>query len=159
MKMKGSAEPWQVSGVQDRDTRDFYWIARYGILLAFGVMVASLEALRPGMRFQVTAGTLLAFAGGAVAANMCWRVMWRAFTGGREKAVLFWGCFLFLALLAVGCFLYPLRFVQSEKLHDIFPALSMVVLAVSFWGCALRRLHLFFRTDEEETEAGDESRK
>ncbi len=132
----------------DKDAKDLYGIVRYGIAMAFGFMVASLEALRPGLEFQISFGTLLAFLLGAFSALAYWRVVWKAFAGGRRKSVLIWGSSLFLVFLGVGSFLYPLRYVQSEKLREIFPALAMVVLAASFWIFVLRRLHRYFSSDE-----------
>ena len=123
-----------------KDTRDFLRIAKWGTVISFGVMTGSLwamEASPGGLRFTLSAGVIPAALAGAVIALIYWRLLEKmiishektAAAGVEGKASVDFKKFAgFTALLFVAtllAFLYPLRYASSEKHLDI--AFGMVL--------------------------------
>ncbi|EEF58399.1 hypothetical protein [Pedosphaera parvula] len=128
-----------------------YKLVTYSTAVALGVMVASLEALRPtpsGFSFQISFRTLIAFVLGGAVAFPFWRFIFNGASWSNKRLTFAWICFLALLLaLGVGAFLYPLRYVPREKLPDILIGLLAAVLALSAIGFLLWRVKRFLDRD------------
>ena len=122
-----------------KDTRDFLRLAKWGTVISFGVMTGSLWAMEVtpnGFHFSFSVGVILAALVGVVVALIYWRLL-EKLMASREKAagatdgqtsVDFKKVAGFTALLVVAtllAFLYPLRYAPSEKHQDI--AFGMVL--------------------------------
>ncbi len=132
-----------------KDSRDFLRVAKWGTVLSFGVMTGSLwamEASPSGLRFQFTFGVIPATLVGVAVAFLYWRLLQKMIVshekssaaGGEGKASIDFKRFTgFTALLFVAtllAFLYPLRYAPSEKHTDI--AFGMVLAFACIAGVA-----------------------
>jgi hypothetical protein len=141
--------------------RRLYPIFTLSTAVAFGCMLATLEALRPdadGFSFEVTYKTLIAFVAGGVIAFPLWRLILNGTKlGQRNLNLATGGMVVLLLVLGVGAFLYPLRFVPREKWPDIRAGLLTAVCALSGVACLLWGVKRF--VDADEKEEADHSKK
>jgi len=129
----------------------FAKIVRGSTALGLGCMAAAVESLRSnatGFKFQFSMGTVAAFALGAVAGLVFWKLAAGSRLASRAGAAL-------LLMAGLGGFLYPLRFVPAEHMADIAVGLSVATCAVSIGGVLLWRMKRFF----DEDDAAGESKK
>src|SRR4051794_11560672 len=120
-----------------------YRVVTCSTALGFGCMFASLEALRPsptGFSFEFSLRTVIAFAVGGAWVFPFWRFLFKNSSASGRKMKIIWAVgFAALAVLGIGAFLYPLRFVPREKLPEIRTGLITAFFALSgvvglLWG-------------------------
>lgn len=136
---KAASEP------EPKSTRDFLNIASLSTALAFGCVAATVESLRgdrSGFSFQISVGTFAAFVVGAVVAIIYWRLALRNSFAARSASFL-------LALAGIGAFLYPLRFVPSERLPEVAIGLGTATCAISIVVWLLWRVKRFLDADSD----------
>jgi hypothetical protein len=141
---------WHVGAVNAGNERDLFKVMAISTALAFGALLASLESLRSGpegLTFQVSFRTLLAFLAGGGITLGCWRVIIRSGAVVRRTSLV--AGTILLALIGIGAFLYPLRFVSREKLPDILVGLGLAACALSVVGGLLWLVHRFLSRDSE----------
>ena len=138
-------------------------IAGAGASVAFGAMVASLFALKPvpdGLSFELNVGAVISFLVAAAFAWMYWRMvarmaMEKAPAQRRKKFVLF---SIGLLIVGVVSFLYPLKFIPSEKRKDVFIGLALAMGCIGGVGVVMWRVKRFLDADlkksEEESSEG-----
>ena len=129
----------------------FATIVRGSTALGLGCMAAAVESLRSnatGFAFQFSMGTIAAFALGAAAGLVFWKLAAGSPLAARAGAAL-------LLMAGLGGFLYPLRFVPSEHMADIAVGLTVATCAVSIGGVLLWRMKRYF----DEDDAAQESKK
>ena len=133
-------------------SRGLYKIVLGSTALALGGMAAALEALRPsatGFGFRISVWTFVAFAVGWAAGLLYWKLEARSRLAGRIGNA-------FLLLAGLGGFLYPLRFVPSDKKADIGIGLGLAVCALSMGAFLLWRMKRFFDKDNAAVERKSE---
>ena len=133
-----------------RDDRPVFRIIIYCLSLAFAVMVASLEALRPspnGFAFQVSWRTWLTFFIGAAFFVMCFKMIFLSPSKKRRVAAL-----VPVVMTGFAGFLYPLRFVPAEKHGALFLGLGLAVCFLSAIGGMLYAISRFLNADERKGE-------
>jgi hypothetical protein len=155
MKRAESLKPTPSSTEPESDTgntRVLLRIASLSTAFGLGCAVASLQALRwnaSGLSFHFSSGTLAAFALGAAVALIYWRAAANSPLAARRGSV-------GLAIIGVGLFLYPLRFVSAGKLPEIMAGLGVAIVALSIVGFMLWRVGRFLESDARQ--AGGTSR-
>ena len=147
-----------------KNQQRLYPIFTFSTALAFGCMLATLEALRPapaGFSFELSYKTLIAFlAGGAIAFPLWHLILNGTHLGKRNLTLVTGGMVVLLLVLGVGAFLYPLRFVPRDKWPEIRTGLVTAVCALSGVACLLWGVKRFVDSDErEEREAADHRQK
>ena len=133
-----------------RDDRPVFAIIIYSFAFSFAAMVASLEMLRrtaSGYSFHPSWRTAVIFALGGTVFIPCFKAIFLARGKIRRFAAL-----ALLALIGLGSFLYPLRFVPVEKFGDIFTGLAFAAFFLSGIGGMLYGVHRFCRADERQAE-------
>ena len=118
----------------------------YGFSLAFGLLIASLEALRPttiGFTIQFSWSTVVALLVGAA----IMMPFFHAIVYSRRK-YLRRAALAFVVVIGLGAFLYPMRVVPAEKLRAVFVGLAVAVGALSVMATFLFLLHRFFEKEE-----------
>ncbi len=120
----------------------------YGFSSAFGLVIASLQALKPtptGFAIQLTWWTLFAFLAGAALMLPCFHVI--VYSGRKylRRAAL-----AVVILVGLVSFFYPMRVVPQEKMSAVFTGLAVAVVALSVMAGLLLLLHRFFEQDEKE---------
>ena len=121
----------------------------YGFSLAFGLVVASLQALQPtraGFAIEMSWWTLLAMVIGTAFTLPFFRVIVVS-----ERKNLRRGALSVVVLLGLAAFFYPMRVVPQEKFRAVFTGLAVAVIALSVLATLLLMLHRFFETDEKQT--------
>jgi hypothetical protein len=120
-----------------------YRVVTGSTALGFGCMFASLEALRPsptGFSFEFSLRTVIAFVCGGAWVFPFWRFLFKnSQVSGRKLTIIWVGGLVALAVLGIGAFLYPLRFVPKERLPEIRTGLITAFFALSgvvglLWG-------------------------
>jgi hypothetical protein len=139
------------------NTTALFRIAGFGAALAFGVMVASLFALKPGpsgLTFQLNAGAIISFLVAAPVGWFYWRMVARMATERaperrRKKFIVF-----STGLILVGffAFLYPLKFVPAEKRRDVFIGLALAFSAITGVGFVMLKVRRFLDADQKRCE-------
>ncbi len=137
-------------------------IAGLGASLAFGVMVASLFALKTvptGFSFELNAGAVISFVAAAACAWFYWRLVARMAVDKapqlrRKKFIVF---SLGLGLVGIVSFLYPLKFIPAEKRTDVFVGLALAFACVSGVAIVMWKLKRFLDADLKRDEDADES--
>ena len=117
----------------------------YGFALSFGLVAASLEALRPsstGFALDMSWWTLLTLALSAVAMVPCFFVI--VFS---ERKILRRFALATVVVLGVGAFFYPLRMVPQETHRAVFVGLAVAAVALSVLATLLVILYRFFEKD------------
>src|SRR5580658_6805204 len=95
-------------------------------VLGLGCMAAALQALQrgsTGFTFRISAGTFVAFAVGSAAGFLYWKLTASTLLAARLGAAM-------LLVAGVGAFLYPLRFVRSDKMVEIAIGLGFATCAI-----------------------------
>jgi hypothetical protein len=122
----------------------------YGFSLAFGLVIASLQALRStpsGFAILISGWTLLALLFGAALTFPCFWVIVRSRSHALRR-----GALTLVSLLGLGAFFYPMRVVPREKYTPVFIGLFAAVTALSVVAGLLLMLHRFFERDEKRNE-------
>lgn len=135
-------------------------IAGLGASMAFGVMVASLFALRSvsnGFTFELNAAAVISFFAAAVPAWFYWRLVARmavdkAPQQRRKKFIVFSAG---LILVGIVSFLYPLKFIPEEKRVDVFVGLSLAVGCITGVGFVMWKVKRFLDADLKRSEEED----
>lgn len=134
----------------DLTSRQFFAIARVGGALAFGGLAACTQSIgrdAGGFTFQISLLTGVAFALGAGLAFAYWHTVARLALGTEEKS---WKTRALTGLLlltgAIG-FFYPLRFVPTERLPEVFEGLILAILTLTGVGLILWRVRKFLDAD------------
>jgi hypothetical protein len=146
--MNEALKPDEVHGMAQPEAafnRGLFGIVLFSTALALGGMAAAIQALHrsaAGFRFQISLGTLAAFAAGTAAGLLYWKLAARSLLAVRLATA-------FLVLAGVGAFLYPLRFVPADKLADIAIGLAAATCAVSIIAFLLWRVKRFLDADDE----------
>ncbi len=110
--------------------------------LAIGGMLASVGAVELGahgkLDFHWSWAVPPLLVVGLVLGNVFWRLLWRAQSENtpashrnlRRFAIL-------LALIAVGSFAYPIRFIQAERRREVFIGLGLAITVLSGFGVVI----------------------
>jgi hypothetical protein len=125
--------------MSDKDSKGsqaLFRIAGAGAALAFGVMVASLFAVKRapgGLTFVFGPAAIIAFIVAAGLAWFYWRMIARMAAGAapaqrKRRFVLF---SIGLLMVGVVSFLYPLTFVPPEKRKDVFIGLVLAIACIA----------------------------
>jgi protein-S-isoprenylcysteine O-methyltransferase Ste14 len=149
---RSARNDWAVT-MAPKNEQDLFKVMVFSTALAFGALLASLESLRSnatGFSFQVSFRTLGAFLVGAGVALAYWRLLFNSSSAARRTGMVI-GTVL-LALMGVGAFLYPLRFVSREKLPDILIGLGIAVCALSLVAGLLWSVHRYLDADSAREE-------
>jgi hypothetical protein len=131
-----------------QNERQLSRIIVYGFSLAFGLVVASLEALKPapaGFAIELSWRTLLAFVVGTLIVLPCFQVIVYS-----ERKSLRRSALALIIVLGLGAFFYPMRVVPADKWRAVFTGLAVAILALSVMATLLLLLHRFFERDEKE---------
>jgi hypothetical protein len=131
-----------------KSSRVFFKIAAISTALGLGCAAASTESLRSspvGFSFQITAGTFVAFAVGAVIGFFYWKLIAKSTTAARLGSVL-------MGLAGIGLFLYPLRFMPSGTLPDLIIGLLIATGALGTVGFIIWRIARFLDADARQGE-------
>ena len=130
------------------DDRLFDGIIVCGFSLAFGLVIASLQALRPtqvGFTIELSWWTLAALLTGAAVMLPCFYVI----VHSQRKYVRRAGLSI-VVLVGLGAFFYPLRVVPHERMHPVFIGLAVAIGALSVMASLLATLHRFFEKEERQ---------
>jgi hypothetical protein len=133
----------EVSEAESKSTQTFMRIVTLSTAAPLGFAVAAAQSLRlspSGFSFQISTATFVAFLAGAIAALLYWRIAAHGALDARRAS-------LGLAVVGVGLFLYPLRFVPSGKLLEIAVGLGTAACALSIVGFLLLRVKRFLDAD------------
>jgi len=129
-----------------QDDRLLNRIIVYGFSLAFGLVVASLQALRPapaGFAIVLSWWSLVALVLGAAITLPFFQVIVHSKRRNPRRAAL-----CFVVLLGLAAFFYPMRVVPLENFRPVFVGLAVAVAALSILGGLLLVLHRFFENEE-----------
>ena len=132
---------------ETRNDRQLNAIIVYGLALAFGLVIASLQALRPtpsGFAIVLSGWTFLAFLLGSAVMVPCFHTIVHSPSKYRRRAAL-----TAVVLLGIGAFFYPMRVVPHEKYRPVFIGLAAAAGALSVLAALLLMLHRFFERDEQ----------
>jgi len=132
----------------DKNDRDIRRIMVLGSSLAAGFVAATLQALRPHMRFDVSRWTLVAFALGMAGLWAYWMlILHRSVPGWRLLSI------FATALVAAGgawSFLYPVKFVNPAAFKDLATGLILAICALSSVAGLLLLCKRFLDRDEHD---------
>ena len=130
-------------------SRGFYRIMLGSTAAALGGLAAAMQALRrspAGFAFHFSVWTVVAFAAGLAVGLLYWKLAAKSLLAVRVGTT-------FLVLAGVGGFLYPLRFVPSDKMAEIGIGLGLAVCAIGTVAFMLWRMKRFFDADHASVEA------
>ena len=133
---------------ESKNARDFMKIAAVSAALGLGctaAVAASLRGSASGFSFRVSVGTFVTFAVATWIAARNWKLVTTKSAAARRAAA-------FLLVSGAGLFLYPLRYVPSDRLADIAQGLLFAGCAIGLVGCLLWRLKRFLDLDAEQVE-------
>ena len=131
---------------ENKSQRTLHRIITYGLALSFTVLIASLETLRgtpTGFKFVISWRTWVALAIGAAVMVPCFQILIYSERRGLRRAA-----FAMVVLIGVGGFFYPLRFVPSEKMSQIFGGLGLAVIALAVVAGLLLMARRFFEGEK-----------
>ncbi len=119
------------------------WIMIGSSAFSLGCLLASLTVLdlgKGGIEFHWSNYALIAFPVGAALAAGYWLLVFRLgekdeFASGRRTV---YAASIFMLLLAIGVFMYPLRFITPEKRSDVLIGLAVATCALSCVGFMIR---------------------
>lgn len=140
--------------------RTIFRIAGVGASLAFGVMVATLFALKPvpdGLTFVLTVPAVIAFVVAALFAWLYWRMVERMAlekvpAQKKKKFVVF---SVGLVLVGIVSFLYPMKFIPEEKRRDVFIGLTLAICCIVGVGFVMWKVRNFLEADLKHSEEDD----
>ena len=133
---------------RSKNERDLLRIASISTALAFGTVLGSMASLQQdgsGFLFHFSGGTVIAFMVGAAVALLYWKLVSLSEARGASRLLRISSSLLLLG--AVGVFLYPLRFLASEKLAEVRQGLVAAALALSLLGFILWQIKRFLDRD------------
>lgn|SRR5688572_27455736 len=133
------------------DDRPVFRIIVYCLSLAFSVLIASLETIRPAtsaFTFEFSWRTLLTFLIGAAIVVPCFRTIFLSPHIRRRIVAL-----AMVVMIGLSAFLYPLRFVPAHKYAAIFTGLAIAVATVTLVGGILFTINRFLNADELATQS------
>ena len=139
---------------ESKNARDFMKIAAASAALGLGctaAVAASLRGSATGFSFRVSVGTFVTFAVATWIAARNWKLVITKSAAARRAVA-------FLLVSGAGLFLYPLRYVPSDRLTDIAQRLFFAGCAIGFVGCLLWRLKRFFDFDAKQVKREDGDR-
>jgi nicotinamide riboside transporter PnuC len=142
-------------------TSALFRIAGIGASLAFGIMVASLFALKSGptgLTFELNAATIVSFLIAGAFAWFYWRMVARM-AGARapeQKKKKFIAFSLGLVLVGIISFLYPLKFIPEEKRKDVFIGLTLALCCIAGVGFVMWKVKKFLDADLKRSEEEDQ---
>jgi len=131
-----------------QNDRQLNAIIVYGFSLSFGLVIASLQALRPtptGFAIELSGWTAIAFLLGAAVMVPCFHTIIHSPSKYRRRVAL-----TVVVLVGLGAFFYPMRVVPHEKYRPIFIGLAAAAGALSVLAGLLLILHKFFEHDEHQ---------
>jgi len=132
------------------DDRPVFGIIVYCLSLAFSVLIASLETLRPttsGFTFHPSWRTLLTFFIGVAIFIPCFKTIFLSpHKRGRVAGM------ALVVVVGLVSFLFPLRFVPTEEFGALFTGLSIAVCFLSTIGGILFVISRFLNAEERQTE-------
>ena len=136
-----------------KDDRPVFRIIIYCLSLAFSVLLASSETVRPspagfGFTFEITWRTATMFLIGAGVTIPCFKTLFLSRSNLRRHMAL-----ALVILIGLGSFLHPLRFVPSEKFGQIFIGLTIAACVLSGIGAILFLINRFLNEDQRAIEA------
>src|SRR5215217_7731413 len=136
-------------------------IAGIGASLAFGVMVATLFALKSapnGFAFELNVGTFVSFFAAAAFAWFYWKMVERMATEKapqqRKKKFLVFS--IGLVLVGLVSFAYPMKFIPAEKRADVFIGLALAAACITGVGVVMWKVKRFLDADLKRSEENDE---
>jgi hypothetical protein len=132
---------------QTRNDRQLNAIIIYGLSLAFGAVIASLEALHPtpsGFAIVFSRWTVVAFLLGSAAMVPCFHILIHS-----ERQYLRRAALTLVVIVGLVAFFYPMRVVPHEKYRPVFLGLAAAVAALSILASLLLLLYRFFENDEK----------
>ena len=145
-----------MSDTPQENLRGLLRIAALSTAIGFGSVTGSLYSLRQspsGLTFVFSVGTLVAFVVGAAAGWFYWRALdrmiVRADAGGPKKLSRFVLFNVAAALMGLLAFLYPIRFVQRERVREVLEGMGAAFVVLAMVGIALWRVIKFFNSDTE----------
>jgi hypothetical protein len=118
----------------------------YGFSFAFGLVIASLQALRPtpaGFAIELSWWSLVALVIGSGITLPCFQIIVRSERRNLRRAAL-----AVVVLLGLGAFFYPMRIVPQEKLRAVFTGLAVAAGALSVLAAMLLVLHHYFESED-----------
>jgi hypothetical protein len=124
----------------------------WGSSLVAGFGTASLQALQPGLSFQISIKTFVAFAIGAGVLAVCWRVIVNPSTERSQKVRRF-AVSALLAVAGLAGLLYPLRFVAPAQFRPLCIGIAMALCALSGVAILLLMCKRIFDADERNNAA------
>ena len=145
-----SPDLWHTGAMpsETRNDRQLNAIIVYGLSLAFGGLIASLQALHPtpsGFAIVFSLWTVVAFLLGAAAMVPCFHVIIHSQSKYLRRASL-----TFVVLVGLAAFFYPMRVVPHEKYRPVFIGLAVAVAALSILAFLLLMLYRFFESDQKQ---------
>ena len=132
------------------DDRPVFRIIVYCLSLAFSVLIASLETLRPttsGFSFHLSWRTLLTFFIAVAVFVPCFETIFLSPNKRGRVAGM-----ALVVVVGLVSFLFPLRFVPTEEFGALFTGLSIAVCFLSTIGGILFVISRFLNADERQTE-------
>ena len=146
-----------MSDTSQGNLRGLLRIAAVSTAIGFGSVTGSLYSLRQspsGLTFVFSVGTLVAFVVGAAAGWFYWRALDRMIVradsaGGAKKLSRFVLFNVAAALMGLLAFLYPIRFVQRERMREVLEGMGAAFVVLAMVGIALWRVIKFFNADTE----------
>ena len=145
-----------MSNTSQGNLRGLLRIAALSTAIGFGSVTGSLYSLRQspsGLTFVFSVGTLVAFVVGAAAGWFYWRALdrmiVRADSGGPKKLSRFVLFNVAAALMGLLAFLYPIRFVQRERVREVLEGMGAAFVVLAMVGIALWRVIKFFNADTD----------
>jgi len=136
------------TGSGSKKERDFLRIASLSTALAFGTVLGSMASLHKdasAFSFQFSGETLVGFAIGAAVGFLYWKLV--SLSATLRTSLLLRVASVLLLLGSVGVFLYPLRFLSSEKLAEVWQGLAADAIVLSLLGVILWRIKRFLDRD------------
>jgi Na+-transporting NADH:ubiquinone oxidoreductase subunit NqrB len=131
--------------MESQNDRLLNGIIVYGFACAFGLVIASSQALQPttaGFSIELSWKTLLALAIGAVLMVPFFHVIVYSPRKSFRR-----GALALVVLVGLGAFFYPMRVVPREKLLPIFTGLAVAIFALSVLAGLLVILSRFFESE------------
>lgn len=124
------------------------YIIVYGFSAAFGLVIASLQALQPtptGFTIELSWWTLLTMVAGAAIMLPFFRIIVHSRRKYLRRCAL-----TVVVLVGLIAFFYPMRVVPPDKMRPVFTGLAVAVVALSIMAGLLFSLHRFFEREEKQ---------
>lgn len=135
---------------ETRSDSQFFGVMVYGLALGFGGVCASLASIRStpaGFTIDLSLRTALAFVLGTVLMVPCFRII--LFSESKKRKLVAWSI---VGATGLAGFLYPIRFVPTEKMRDIVVGLISAVFALSGIAALMILTHRFLEADRKSSD-------